>query len=612
MRAFAFLLVLAPFTSRTLAAAIDRALYEASDPTLSVRDAVPTCGGDEHLSTCGSEFPSTFCCPGGSTCILLNANDTTAAICCPKGSDCGFIEIIDCDKSALDPVGNPSSPVHASPVIDMPTCGSQCCPPGYECNPAEDRCKRIAADAGQSATTTSLPGAASTFPGTSSSMPATSTISSEDSGITVIPTASSSPEADASHASTSAQLEGKEHFSGKSFAAGFVPGIFLGLLVTTAIIWFIIKQRRRSDSRADHEKRDTLTPVSRSESDPNMRSISDPIARESYAYRTEFSRGQSPPRLPETDFCNAPEKGSNGQKSSPQHQQKVRPLFSRSPMTTPKPTQSPLPQHCNRGTINWPKAIPTMLPAKSFHISPIRGLNRKKSVNSLRRHARTASAASDASTRRLTNTTLLNRKDSEASTGTIKMSFPEVGKYASPDMRKGPQQYAPQSTSAGNYEPETFNSTMYQSPPEGGFTSAAASSRYAEDESPHERAFTTAMIPPPIPLHIANPDFSTSSSGSSSEWSASLAMQNAKPQLGSPYTPTRKPSSNTVGKATRMLGGVGGGLTVQREPEDRPSPPAMLGVPASDAEHDARRDTTFSGMMRKAGLTDSYLYVARN
>ncbi|KAF2255388.1 hypothetical protein BU26DRAFT_559994 [Trematosphaeria pertusa] len=183
---------------------------------LFVRQA-QTCGGNQDLQQCGNGFPSEFCCGKDATCMPVNTTDVQSVICCPKGLDCSFIQPVPCDVSQYNATLHPDNQIHISNTdgIELPKCGSTCCPLGYTCNGG-----MCSASKDSSPTSTTSPTPSPTDP------------------------ASASQTSDCAAAPVTQQTS--PSFDGKSFAAGFFPGIVIGALGTLGLIW-IIKKRRESE-----------------------------------------------------------------------------------------------------------------------------------------------------------------------------------------------------------------------------------------------------------------------------------------------------------------------------------------------------------------------------
>ncbi len=208
----------------------------------------PTCGGIDNLQQCGSSFPSSFCCPKDTSCMSLNTSSIQSVICCPSGSDCAFIRTITCDVTQLNATAHPDNQIHLSETdgVQLPKCGDQCCPLGYSCK--SGMCSKDSA----SPSSTARPTPSATNP----------VLASQTSKCPIV-----------------APVETSQGFDGRSFAAGFFPGIVIGALGTIGLVW-VINKRRESQAKARYSG--DFGHVSRQ--------ISDPIYDPSRAARTDFIR----------------------------------------------------------------------------------------------------------------------------------------------------------------------------------------------------------------------------------------------------------------------------------------------------------------------------------
>ncbi|KAJ4380110.1 hypothetical protein N0V86_004419 [Didymella sp. IMI 355093] len=213
-----------------------------------------TCGGVQGLQQCGGNFPSDFCCPKDSTCMNLNSADVQSVICCPAGQDCAFIQPITCDVTQLNATLYPDNQMHLSDTtgVDLPTCGSKCCPLGYTCN--SGMCKKD-----QTAPTPT----SSATPTPSATEPASEAGSSQTSGCP-------------------APVPVKQGFDGKSFAAGLFPGLVIGALGAIALMWLINKRRETQNEKKYSGDFGHVA-----------RQISDPIYDPEHAARVDFIRRPS-------------------------------------------------------------------------------------------------------------------------------------------------------------------------------------------------------------------------------------------------------------------------------------------------------------------------------
>jgi hypothetical protein len=216
---------------------------------ISTRQA-STCGGKSNLQQCGSGFPSTFCCPSDTKCMSLDNNASVqSVICCPNGSDCTIIQPITCDLSQLNATLHPENQMHLSDTanVALPTCGDRCCPLGFSCK---------------------------------GNMCFKDTLSPSSSPASASPTPSATKPASSSQTSSclTAPVETQSGFDGRSFAAGFFPGIVFGALGTIGLLW-VIKKRRESQAKERYS----------GDFGHVARQISDPIYDPQHA-RTDFIR----------------------------------------------------------------------------------------------------------------------------------------------------------------------------------------------------------------------------------------------------------------------------------------------------------------------------------
>ncbi|KAF2740458.1 hypothetical protein EJ04DRAFT_507988 [Polyplosphaeria fusca] len=214
-----------------------------------------TCGGNTNLFQCGGSLPSDFCCPNGSACVPINGTGMAATICCPKGADCSFVQTITCDVSQLNATKHPDNQVHLADTqnVELPKCGDACCPLGYSCNGGA-----CSADNNASPSPSGTPTSAAS-PTSSATDPASA---SQTTAAVPAPVAKS-----------------EQGFDGKSFAAGFFPGIVLGGLLVVGLIWAVKKRR-------EHQEKNRYS----GDFGHVSRQISDPIYDPAYANRVDFIR----------------------------------------------------------------------------------------------------------------------------------------------------------------------------------------------------------------------------------------------------------------------------------------------------------------------------------
>lgn len=169
-------------------------------------------------------------------------------ICCPKGQDCSAIQPVPCDVSQYNATLHPDNQIHISDTADLelPKCGDSCCPLGYACN------------AGMCSASKEKPSPTAPLPTQSPTDPASASQTSDCTSAPIVQTSSG--------------------FDGKSFAAGFFPGIVIGALGVLGLIWVIKKRRESEKNRYSGDFGHVA------------RTISDPIYDPMHAARVDFIR----------------------------------------------------------------------------------------------------------------------------------------------------------------------------------------------------------------------------------------------------------------------------------------------------------------------------------
>lgn len=535
-----------------------------------------TCGGDSSLTQCGGDFPSDFCCGSGTQCLLLNTTSSIqAALCCPAGQDCQIIAPIGCDKGLQNATSNPTSQLHAQPPTELQSCGQSCCPMGYTCQNSVCQAQTKQQAASSSVLPTSTAGLT-----TSTGSSTTSATASSTSGASVTPLPVGS-----------AKMESEnDAFSGKSFAAGFVPGIILGLLAAGAIVFCLLRRdRRKSRSYVDEKHnsgRDTLTdlgpPTISRKPTFHGRSISEPTADASMGHRTEFLNF-TPPRDENAGAQNGPTgymmhvhsppdtnpNPATGNNPAP----KQKGWLSHSPFVnqarSPIPTHSPVPAHLKRGTL-------------SFSISPVRALRKQRSMHSLRRQNQADRSNSKRSQQPRAD---VSRSDSTGSTETIKVLMDTPREH----------QYQPQQQSSQHPPriplPVNLSSTAQQQPQQ---QPASAAGTWATTTSSSPSP-TSSPTPIDIDSTASSPTYTPTRPGCNSHIAA-IGDTRHQLELLSPYTPSSYPPSKTQVTdfgITREQPGLGGLL--------------HPGMAVRDSVWRNTCNTTFSAMMEKAGLRRTLL-----
>ncbi|KAF2265580.1 hypothetical protein CC78DRAFT_543116 [Lojkania enalia] len=302
--------------------------------TQEISTQASTCGGMSNLFQCGTEFPSDFCCPQGTACSPINGTELIGTVCCPNSASCEVLVPISCDVNQLNATQHPDNQIHISDTKDvvLPRCRDRCCPPGYTCQGG---------------------GCFAVF---------TSSTSSVAPSATVAPTASLSITDPASASQTGGAaipapiVQTEQGFDGKSFAAGFFPGIVLGGLLVIGLIWAVKKRR---EMQAKNRYSDDLTNVSRTISDP----IYDPV----YAARTDFIRRGSQSAQPSPSSIKMQKQNKPASGMTP----RIKSLWTRSPRlgfggfsANTTPAVAPLPPAVRAGNGD-PYTTPTRTPNRT-------------------------------------------------------------------------------------------------------------------------------------------------------------------------------------------------------------------------------------------------------
>ncbi|KAK3113794.1 hypothetical protein LTR53_008572 [Teratosphaeriaceae sp. CCFEE 6253] len=510
--------------------------FDPNDKATAMAAILTVRAASDAETSCGPAFPDSFTCPPSTQCLALNTSTTLMSVlCCPAGQDCSSIQPVSCDQSLQNATLWQASSLHSEPTVQLDTCASGCCPMGYSCQAGQ--CTSRSAPV--PATSVSAAPDSSTVNPIPSSTIASSTTSTIVSSSTSTPTTAAGIVTEGSRSHS--------HFSGRSFTAGFVPGIFLGALLTCIIFCCVSRRSRSEDSYVDEKRRSrggdtlgSLHPLSRR---PTLhgRSISEPTMAPD-AIRTDFLR-TTPPKVADSTGINSSyscEVHAAGPRTPSRTPKIARPLWSRSPFmshtpASPLSTQPPLPAHLKRGTTSWTV------------ISPVRALKTKKSMHSLRRQMTDASGGD----RR--NRPNVRRS---ASAETVQFVMRSNDPYT-PDQRAQPHE--------AQEPPTTLQSSVYEP------HDSKGSWQTTDSEQP-------AAVPMPIPPPAAAPAQYASSSRYPTEiftpTKVPLHSGNQGGSLGTPYTPNRYYGN---GKVKEVLIGSDG-LRVVKEPE--------------------KRDTTFSAFMR--------------
>jgi len=332
----------------TLALILQRHLDSHSLSMRDTTDHSATCAQNQTLIPCtGSTFPSDFYCPASSTCTLINGDSASSTICCPCDRDCRKLSPITCDISYQNATLHPDSPVHTENLtLSLPQCGHACCPLGFDCH---DGVCLVASQ--------SVSSSGSSSPTTMSRSSATATsiapVTTPTGKAVDLPLSTAAP-------NSSAASQKSYSFSGRSFTAGFLPGIIIGAVLLALFLWLWLWYNRRHRAEVTNTTSLTSTSLSRK---PSRRDISDPVVHPQYGERTTFYQR---PRS-EVKTATSPQDEVVACPGTPASVGRLRPLslFHRSPNPTrtlhgtATPTLTQLPLSFRRGSMTPPHALRT-------------------------------------------------------------------------------------------------------------------------------------------------------------------------------------------------------------------------------------------------------------
>lgn len=236
------------------------ASHQHSGMNMIQRDAAVCSSGG--LTACPNAIP--FCCQTGTTCLALSS-DKSSVLCCPPEApdNCQVLQPVQCDLQSQNQTANPRGLLLTTSFDSaLPTCGSGCCPLGYNC--VNGKCQQSSAVAALQASITS-----------SSSTTATSTA-------TGTPTTTALP---------SVTAEAKS--SGSSFPpgaviVGLISGLLAGALITFGAFYLVRRRRQKQLEAAKLAESPDF-----SSQGPTV--ISDPFSATPFGstHRTDFSGHQT-------------------------------------------------------------------------------------------------------------------------------------------------------------------------------------------------------------------------------------------------------------------------------------------------------------------------------
>lgn len=241
---------------------------DALNTLLNRQSQCPT-SAPVSCSAIDSNLPSDFCCASGSSCISLDSS--SSALCCPAGKSCSSIGTINCEMSLQD-ANNGVASVYTTRLNDnLPQCGNQCCPFGYNCatgSNGNNFCTIIQdkAISSSSSTSTASPTTQTTSTKTTSTHSVSPTTSSRSSTVSPTSTASSTVSgsilpSNSGIDSTQAnpQQQKQNPFPPGVFFAGLFPGMLLGAIIVLA--WVILTGRHRKPRSAGDDHMEISEPM---------------------------------------------------------------------------------------------------------------------------------------------------------------------------------------------------------------------------------------------------------------------------------------------------------------------------------------------------------------
>ncbi|KAL7626585.1 hypothetical protein AAE478_003357 [Parahypoxylon ruwenzoriense] len=197
------------------------------------------CGASSRPFCTDPSTPEGFCCSRDSYCILAAAN--TTVICCPRGRDCHKIQTVPCMLDLMVPPSDFQTTVLQG---QLPRCGNNCCPWGFHC----DENNICVMDQDQSipppdASVSSGTGTSESPTPTHSSSFITSGTSSATSAPTVTVYIDPAPD------NQTGESSGTDINTGQII--GLSVGSVVGIVLITALLYFICRLRRSTKADAD-------------------------------------------------------------------------------------------------------------------------------------------------------------------------------------------------------------------------------------------------------------------------------------------------------------------------------------------------------------------------
>ena len=200
---------------------------------------------ESNCNKVDSRLPDDFKCTSqDAKCISID--DGSSAICCTDDQDCKSIRTIACDIQKQNVTAFPDSAIFTTSLSKtLSTCGSDCCPFGYDCITQADGDSFCSMLISQSSLSGSKAQSSSSSTSTSASATSTSKSTATSTSAAATGTTLSS-----SIDSTNSQRKAENPFPPGVFLAGLFPGMVVGALLLLA--WVIYSGRHKkpgSESR---------------------------------------------------------------------------------------------------------------------------------------------------------------------------------------------------------------------------------------------------------------------------------------------------------------------------------------------------------------------------
>lgn len=228
------------FTVATICASSRSTLEDFFPRDLEALNPRFTCTVPGYTQCPQAGLPNNFCCPADTVCLSLGASFTI--LCCPAGSDCSNQSPISCDIEQQNATAHPESLIKTTDLSsDMFTCGSGCCPFGFNCS-TNGNCSMFAEqksiiDAELATLSTATPSSTSAVSSATTSntvsITSSSTSTPSNTGTASIPTATATDDHHSISVSTGALVGG-------------IVAIVVVIAVLAIVLFWLFSKKRKS------------------------------------------------------------------------------------------------------------------------------------------------------------------------------------------------------------------------------------------------------------------------------------------------------------------------------------------------------------------------------